>query len=90
MSKQIKLEVFTPSEMFFSEDVRMVVCNTTLGKEGFMADHTWACKLLSEGELWIRKEEGQDFIKAYISDGYIDIKDTIKIFADDAKWLTNN
>ncbi len=66
----------------------MVVCTTTLGKEGFMAGHSWACKLLEEGELWIRKEEGQEFIKAYLSDGYVDVKDSIKIFTDEARWLT--
>lgn len=86
MAKLINLEVITPSKKFYEGQVRMVICNTLTGEEGFMANHAWACKLLAVGELWIQEEDGGDFKCAAVSGGYIDVKDHIMIYTDAAEW----
>ena len=86
MANTIKLEVITPSKLFFKGEVEMVVCPTLEGYEGFMANHTWACKLLDVGELWIQEAGKEDFRIAAIHGGYIDVKDSIVLFTDAAEW----
>ncbi|MFA5637882.1 MAG: ATP synthase F1 subunit epsilon [Anaerovoracaceae bacterium] len=86
MANPIKLEVITPSKLFYKGEVEMVVCPTLEGYEGFMANHTWACKLLGVGELWIQECGSDDFKIAAISGGYIDVKDSIVLFTDAAEW----
>ena len=48
-----KLEVMTPSKRFYSGEVEHIIVTTQDGKEGFMADHEWTCKLLDAGQLRI-------------------------------------
>ncbi len=92
MANNFWLDVITPSQKFFSGEVEEVVITTALGKEGFMAKHAWTCKLLSEGELWIRESgaaEG-DWRIAYASGGFIDVKDTVIIYTDNVEWNNDN
>ena len=49
-----RLEVMTPSKLFYRGEVDMVIVTTKDGDEGFMAGHVWACKLLEVSELWIQ------------------------------------
>ncbi len=86
MAKAVKLEVITPSKLFYKGEVELVICRTLEGDEGFMANHMWACKLLGVGELWIKEIGSEDFKIAAISGGYIDVKDSIIIFTDSAEW----
>jgi F-type H+-transporting ATPase subunit epsilon len=86
MAKPVKLEVITPSKLFYKGEVELVICRTLEGEEGFMANHTWACKLLDVGELWIQECGSGDFRIAAISGGYIDVKDSIVLFTDAAEW----
>lgn len=86
MAKSIKLEVITPSKLFYMGDVELVIVRTLTGDEGFMANHTWACKLLDAGELWIQEAGSKDFKVAALAGGYIDVKDYIVIFTDAAEW----
>ena len=44
-----KLEVMTPSKLFYRGDVELVIVTTKDGDEGFMAGNIWACKLLEVG-----------------------------------------
>ena len=46
MANKVHLEVITPSKIFFSGDVEMVIVKTMLGEEGFMAHHSHACTLI--------------------------------------------
>lgn len=88
MSNTIKLEVITPSKLFYRGAVELVIARTMEGDEGFMASHAWACKLLDIGELWIQ-EKGKsrdDFRVAAIAGGLIDVKDSIIIYTDAAEW----
>lgn len=91
MSRTIKLEVITPSKVFFRGWVEMVIARTLDGDEGFMAGHSWACKLLDIHELWILKEGGSqgnedDWRVAAIAGGFVDVKDSIIIYTDAAEW----
>ena len=84
----IKLEIVTPSKLFFRGDVDLVIVTTLDGDEGFMAGHCWGCKLLDIGELWIQeKGAGKDEWRvAALAGGFIDIKDSIIIYTDAVEW----
>ena len=88
MANSVKLEIITPSKRFYRGDVEIVIVNTMDGEEGFMANHSWACKLLDYGEAWIQEAgAGKDEFKvAAIAGGFIDVKDSIVIFTDAAEW----
>ncbi len=88
MSKSFRLEVITPERLFYSGQAELVIVKTDSGEEGYMADHTWAVKLLQPGQLRIQ-EEGADrknMKYAAISEGYIVVEDSIMIFTDAAEW----
>ena len=83
----IKVEIITPSKLFYRGDVDLVIVTTLDGDEGFMAGHCWGCKLLDIGELWIQEAgEGKEWRVAAISGGFIEIKDSIIIYTDAAEW----
>jgi len=86
MANAVKLEIMTPSKRFYSGEVELVIVRTLTGDEGFMANHAWATKLLDVGELWIQEAGSKDYRIAAISEGFIDVKDTIVIFTDAAEW----
>ena len=86
MANSIRLEIITPERLFYDGDVELVIVRTLNGDEGFMANHAWACKLLSTGELWIQEKGSKEFKIAAISGGYIDVQKTIVIFTDSAEW----
>jgi F-type H+-transporting ATPase subunit epsilon len=80
------LDIITPEKLFYRGEIELVIARTRTGDEGFMANHTWACKLLDTGELWIQEAGQKDFRIAAISGGFIDIKDKFTIFTDYAEW----
>jgi F-type H+-transporting ATPase subunit epsilon len=80
------LDIITPEKLFYRGEIELVIARTLNGDEGFMANHTWACKLLSTGELWIQEAGKKDFRIAAVSGGFIDIKDKFTIFTDYAEW----
>jgi F-type H+-transporting ATPase subunit epsilon len=80
------LDIITPEKLFYRGEVELAIARTLAGDEGFMANHTWACKLLATGELWIQEAGQKDFRIAAISGGFIDIKDKFTIFTDYAEW----
>lgn len=88
MANSVKLEIITPSKMFYRGDVELVIVRTLEGDEGFMYNHSWACKLLDIGELWIQEAgAGKDeFRVAAAAGGFIDVKDSIIIYTDAAEW----
>ncbi|MDR0569712.1 MAG: ATP synthase F1 subunit epsilon [Clostridiales Family XIII bacterium] len=86
MAKSVALDIVTPDRLFYRGDVELVIVRTLNGDEGFMANHLWACKLLSTGELWIQEKGSKDFRVAAISGGFIDIKEKFTIFTDAAEW----
>lgn len=84
MANKVKLEVITPSKVFYEGNVDIVSVTTTQGSEGFMAGHSWATKLLKVGEMHIKTDNEEKI--AAISGGFIDVKDSIVIFTDAAEW----
>lgn len=92
MSKLVKLEIMTPSKVFYRGMVKMVIVRTLEGDEGFMAGHSWACKLLDVGELWIQEEtenpQDDGWRVAACAGGFIDVQDSIIIYTDAAEWST--
>ena len=84
----VKLEIVTPSKLFYRGEVDLVIVTTLEGDEGFMAGHCWGCKLLDIGELWIQeKGAGKDEWRvAALAGGFIDIKDSIIIYTDAVEW----
>lgn len=86
MANSVKLEIMTPSKRFYSGEVELVIVRTLTGDEGFMANHAWAIKLLAVGELWIQEAGKKDYRIAAISEGFIDVKESIVIFTDAAEW----
>ena len=80
------MEVITPERLFYEGEVEMVIVRTLIGYEGFLANHSWACKLLDTGVLKIRENGAKEFKIAAITGGFIDVKDRIIIFTDAAEW----
>ena len=87
-TNSVRLEVITPSKLFYRGEVELVIVTTLDGDEGFMAGHVWACKLLDVGELWIKeKGSGKDEWRvAAVAGGFIDVKDSIVIYTDAVEW----
>jgi F-type H+-transporting ATPase subunit epsilon len=86
MAKSFKLEIVTPERIFYKGDVELVILRTMDGDEGFMAGHTWACKLLNVGEIWIQEAGQSDFKIAAGSQGFVDVKNEVMVFVDAAEW----
>ena len=84
----VKLEIITPSKLFYRGEVELVIVTTLTGDEGFMAGHCWGCKLLDIGELWIQEKGAgkNDWRVAAVAGGFIDIKDSIIIYTDAVEW----
>ncbi|MDR1496135.1 MAG: ATP synthase F1 subunit epsilon [Clostridiales Family XIII bacterium] len=86
MAKSFKLDIVTPERLFYEGDVELVILRTTGGDEGFMANHSWACKLLDVGEIWIQEAGQKDFKIAAGSPGFVDVKGEVMVFVDAAEW----
>ena len=84
----VKLEIVTPSKLFYRGEVDMVIVTTLEGDEGFMAGHCWGCKLLDIGELWIQEKGAakNEWRVAALSGGFIEIKESILIYTDAVEW----
>ena len=82
MAKAFPLEIVTPERHFFSGEVEIVIVPTVTGEEGYMADHTWACKLLKKGELRFREAGSKEFRYAKIDGGFIDVRGSALVFTD--------
>jgi len=86
MAKSFLLEIVTPEKLFYNGKAELLIARTLSGDEGFMAGHSWGCKLLGTGELLFREAGSNDFRIAAISGGFIDIRDYILVFTDSAEW----
>lgn len=80
------LEIITPEEVFYSNDVEMVIAEGVYGKEGYMAGHTRAMKLLKEGNVEIKEPDAAEKKIVHITGGYVSVDDKILIFTAKANW----
>lgn len=86
MANTVRVEIITPEEIFYSGDAEMVVVRELDGEEGYMHAHTWACKLLDDGDIKIREAGSENFKVAHAKKGFIDVKESIVIYTDEASW----
>ncbi len=88
MANSVKLEIITPSKMFYRGEAELVIARTLEGDEGFMYGHSWACKLLDIGELWIQEKGApkNSFKIAAVAGGFIEVRDSIIIYTDAIEW----
>ena len=82
MAKPFSLEIVTPEKRFYSGEVEIVIVPTVTGEEGYMADHTWACKLLKAGGMRFREAGAKDFRHASIDGGFVDVRGDALVFTD--------
>ncbi|MGI6751624.1 MAG: ATP synthase F1 subunit epsilon [Anaerovoracaceae bacterium] len=86
MANSVTLEIITPSKLFYRGEVEMLIVKTVTGEEGFMAGHSWACKLLTAGRLRFKEVGAKDFKVAAVAGGFVDVRDTFVVFTDAAEW----
>ena len=81
MTATLKLEIVTPEEKIYSEDVEMVTLPGTEGELGIYPNHVPVLTALKPGELRIVKD-GQQSAMA-IGEGFVEIKgDAVSILTD--------
>jgi len=81
MAATLKLEIVTPEEKIYSEDVEMVTLPGTEGELGIYPNHVPVLTALKPGELRIVKD-GQQSAMA-IGEGFVEIKgDAVSILTD--------
>jgi F-type H+-transporting ATPase subunit epsilon len=80
------VDIITPSKRFYSGEIEMLIVNTYAGLEGFMAKHSWTTKLLKTGLCQIREKDSKELKTIALADGFVDVRQTILVFADAAEW----
>ena len=83
----VNLKILTPEEVFYSNEVEMVIVEEMLGKEGYMAGHTPAMKLLKGGTVEIKEPGAAEKKYARIAGGYISVDKGILIYTVEVKWV---
>lgn len=85
MAKLFKFEVVTPTKIFYSDEVRLIVFETEKGQMGVMADHVPMLIANKICTLKIEKEKEKKF--AFITEGFIEISSTkVTAIVDAAEW----
>jgi F-type H+-transporting ATPase subunit epsilon len=81
MAATLKLEIVTPEEKIYSENVEMVTLPGTEGELGVYPNHVPVLTALKPGELRIVKEGQQSALA--IGEGFVEIKgDAVSILTD--------
>lgn len=81
MAATLKLEIVTPEEKIYSEDVEMVTLPGTEGELGVYPNHVPVLTALKPGELRIVKD-GRESAMA-VGEGFVEIKaDSISVLTD--------
>lgn len=85
MAKQFKFQVVTPSRVFYSDEVEMVIFNTENGEMGVMANHV--PMLIANKPCVLTMEKDKEKKYAYISEGFIEVSlDKVTAIVDEAEW----
>jgi F-type H+-transporting ATPase subunit epsilon len=88
MANTLKLEIITPTEKAFSDDVEMVTLPGVDGELGIFPEHVPLMTHLMPGEIIVRKA-GQDLFLA-IGEGFVEVTgDHITIISDMAIQAEN-
>ena len=85
MASTFRLQIVTPSRMFYDDEVEMTIVRTIEGDLGIMKNHMLMVAPLKIGKVRIKKD-GQ-FKEAAISEGFVQIEsDYTRIITDSAEW----
>ena len=85
MAKLYKFEVVTPTRIFYSDEVELIVFETEKGQMGVMADHL--PMLIANKTCTLKIQKGKDTKYAFISEGFIEISSTkVTAIVDSAEW----
>ena len=83
--KTFKLQIISPTRIFFNEDVEMVEMKTSEGEIGVLAGHIPLTAILEPGVLKIR--QGTGVKEAALHDGFVEIrKDKVTVLAESCEW----
>lgn len=78
------LKIITPLKVIFNEEVSEITLPTPTGEVTILTNHTPFLSQISEGEIIIRKQEGEEFLA--VADGIIKVeKNNALILADYAR-----
>ena len=85
MAKSYKFEVVTPSRIFYSGEVELIVFETENGQIGILADHIPMLIANKIGTLKIKT--GKETKYAFISEGFVEITSSkVTAIVDLAEW----
>ncbi len=88
MSKQMQLDIVTPTANLYSGLVDMVIVRTTEGDIGILQNHEATVAPLSIGAIKIKIDE--DYKVATCNGGFVDITaDSVTVITDSAEWATD-
>ncbi len=84
-TKNLKLEIITPEEVFFSGDASMVEFNTTEGEIGIYPGHIPLTVIVAPGTLRIHGASGVK--EANLVSGFAEIlMEKVTILAEEINW----
>ena len=85
MAKLYKFEIVTPSRIFYSEEVELIVFETERGQIGVMADHIPMLIANQMGTLKIKTAKDTKY--AFISEGFVEITlQKVTLVVDLVEW----
>ena len=85
MAKLYKFEVVTPSRIFYTGEVELIVFETERGQMGVLADHIPMLIANQMGTLKIKTDKETKY--AFISEGFIEISSSkVTAVVDLAEW----
>ncbi|MDR1774253.1 MAG: hypothetical protein LBR30_05230 [Clostridioides sp.] len=85
MADKLRLVVVTPDNIFYDNDVDMVIFRSTEGDRGILKNHRPLVAGVKAGDMRI-KINGQ-FTEAKISEGFINVtKEKAVILTESARW----
>lgn len=85
MAKSYKFEVVTPTRVFYSDEVQLIVFETEKGQMGVMADHI--PMLIANKMCMLKIEKEKETKYAFITEGFIEISSTkVTAIVDAAEW----
>ncbi len=88
MKTKFLLQIITSSELFYQNDVEMITVETLDGRESFLSNHEWEYTVLAQGVLFIKISD--TYQKVMISGGILDVKKQIRVFTDEATWISTD
>lgn len=83
--KKFRLQVISPTRIFYEDDIDMVEMKTTEGEIGVLAGHIPLTAILEPGVLRIHKDGEKK--EAAMHDGFVQVKkDGVTILAESCEW----